>query len=223
VWALAPATALALPGLLRPVSDEAKRARVPLAAWALLGLVLVMARPVHFSLQFLVGLGTPLLALAALGAAARPPRLTLLLTGLLSTTSVVLLVVVARPAPEWFVPSEDMAIVRALRASCRPGDVVFAPPSIGVFAYGLTPCRAYVSHRIDPRYEEKLAELQGFAALPPEGRAALLDARRITHLVLPGDAGPEPVAWLGPGGRFRRSVVAAGSARAWSLYDRAAP
>jgi hypothetical protein len=218
-WALGPATVLAVPGLLRAVPDEVHQARVPLAAWAFLGLLLVLLRPVHFSLQFLVGLGTPLLALAALGVAARPPRVTLLLAGLLSTSSIALLFFVTRPSPEWFVPREDMGVVRALRVTCRPGDVVFAPPSIGLLAYGLTSCRAFVSHSVDPRYQEKLDELQRFATLAPEGRAALLDAYRITHLVLPGDAGPRPVAWLGAHAAFKRSAVAAGG-RVWSLYVR---
>ncbi|HEY7514362.1 MAG TPA: hypothetical protein VIC87_07790, partial [Vicinamibacteria bacterium] len=65
VWALAPPALLALTGVLRRVPDETRVARVPLAAWAALGLLLVVLRPVHFSLQFLVGLGAPLLLLVA--------------------------------------------------------------------------------------------------------------------------------------------------------------
>ncbi len=222
-WALAPATLLAIPGVLRSVPDETHRARVPLVAWALFGLFLVLLRPVHFSLQFLVGLGTPLLALVALGVAARPPRVTLLLAGLLSTSSIALLFYVSRPSPDWFVPREEMGVVRALRATCRGGDVVFAPPSIGLLAYGLSPCRAFVSHGIDPRYDEKLDELRRFAELAPEGRAALLDGYRITHLVLPGDAGPQPVAWLGSDSAFRRSAVVAARGHVFSLYVRPRP
>ena len=98
--------------------------------------------------------------------------------------------------------------------------MLFAPPSIGILAYGLTPCRAFLSHEIDPEYQEKLAELGRFSSLRRRERAAFLDAHRITHLLLPGDAGTRPIAWLGAETVFRRAAVVTGGP-VWSLYLRA--
>ena len=106
-----------------------------------------------------------------------------------------------------------------LRSSCRRGDVLFAPPDIGILTYGLTSCRAFVSHRVDPAYARRLAEVRAFAERTPTERASLLEAHRITHLVLPGDAGPRPAAWLGESTPFRR-LTTLGSGPVWSLYFR---
>lgn len=220
VWALGPATLLALPGLFRAGPDsEAKRARVHLAAWAAFGLLVVLLRPVNFSLQFLVGIGLPLLALGAFGLGVRAPRATLLVALLFSTSQLTMLGFVGRPGPLWFVRRGDMEFVRALRSTCRPGDVLFAPPSVGLLAYGLTSCRAFLSHEVDPGYREKFEELRRFSALGPGERTALLDSYRITHLLLPGDAGPRPTAWLGEDTGFRRNAVVTGGP-VWSLYLR---
>ncbi len=219
LWALGPAALLASTAFLRPAPGPAGRARAHLAAWAVFGLLVVLVRPVHFSLQFLVGIGLPLLALGAFRLGLQRPRVTLLVALLFSTSQIALLRFVTRPNPLWFVPRSDAEFVRALRPTCRPGDVLFAPPSIGILAYGLTSCRAFLSHPIDPAYQEKTAELGRFALLPPRERAAFLDAYRITHLLLPGDAGPVPVVWLGADTVFRRTAVVTGGPD-WSLYVR---
>jgi hypothetical protein len=125
----------------------------------------------------------------------------------------------AQPDPRWFAPRTDMEFVRALRPLCRSGDVLFAPPSVGVFAYGLTACRAFLAHPVDPGYETRYAELQRFSSMSKDERAALLDAYRITHLALPADAGPRPEIWLGPGTSFERRLVVPGRP-GWSLYTR---
>lgn len=221
-WALVPAVLLAVPGLLRRAPDaDAHRARVQLGAWAALGLLLVVGRPVDFSLQFLVGIGLPLLTLGAFGLALRPPHFTTLAALAFSTSLVAALAFVSRPSPLWLVPKTDMALVDALRPTCRPGDVVFAPPSIGILVYGLTQCRSFLSHRVEPAYEKRLDELRAFGAQDPRQRAALLDAYRITHLLLPGEAGEKPVAWLGEDTAFRRSAAVTGNPL-WSLYLREA-
>ena len=196
-----------------------RRARAHLAVWASLGLLVVLLRPVHFSLQFLVGIGFPLLALGAFGLARWTKRLTALVAVLFATSQAAAFFFVLRPNPLWLVPRGDMELVRALRPTCRPGDVLFAPASVGILAYGLTSCRAIVSHAVDPDYERKLAEVRGFAGLPPAERTALLDRYRISHFLAPGDAGPRPVAWLGEGTPFRRCLVVT-SGPAWSLYIR---
>lgn len=220
VWALAPATVLALFAFIRSAPNpEAARARVHLAAWTGFGLLVVLLRPVHFSLQLLVGIGLPLLALGAFGLGPRAPRVTFLVALAFSTSQLAMLRFVARPNPLWFVPRGDVEFVRALRPTCRPGDVLFAPPSIGILAYGLTSCRAFLSHEIDPGYREKFEELRRFSSLGQRERTVLLDSYRITHLLLPGDAGPRPTAWLGADTVFRRTAVVAGGP-VWSLYLR---
>ena len=85
-----------------------------------------------------------------------------------------------------------------------------APPGIGLLAYGLTPCRAYVSHAIAPDFEARLEEVRHFEVASPAERLAFLDRARVRHLILPGDAGPSPVSWLGPNSPFVR-VATAGS------------
>jgi hypothetical protein len=218
-WALGPAVLLALLGLRSPPDDEARRARVHFAVWAALGLLVVLFRPVNFSLQFLVGVGLPLLALGAFGLGRRAPRVTLLVAVLFATSQVAAFLFVMNRNPLWLVPRGDMELVRAMRPTCRSGDVLFAPASVGILAYGLTACRAILSHEVDPGYERRLAQVRGFGALPPGERAALLDAYQVTHFLAPGDAGPTPVAWLGEATAFRRClVVAAGPV--WSLYVR---
>jgi len=219
-WALGPAVLLALLGMLRPApADEARRARVHLAVWAALGLLVVLLRPVNFSLQFLVGVGFPLLALGAFGLGRRAPRITLLVAVVFATSQVAALLFVMKRDPRWLVPRGDMELVEAMRPTCRSGDVLFAPASVGIFAYGLTACRAILSHKVDPGYERRLAQVRGFGALPPEERAALLDTYGVTHFLAPGDAGPRPVAWLGEATSFRR-CLAVTTGPAWSLYVR---
>jgi hypothetical protein len=176
-------------------------------------------RPVNFSLQFLVGVGAPCLMLGGCGLRGKPPRVLLLVALLFSTSAVALLRFVSQPNPLWLVPRPDMELARALRAVCRPGDVLFAPPSLGLLTYGLSGCRAFLSHRVDPDYGRRLDELRAFAERGVPGRAELLDRYHITHLVLPEDAGPTPTAWLGEDTPFRRSAVRAGAPR-WTLYIR---
>lgn len=218
--ALGPALLLALPGVLRRAPDrEAHRARVQLVAWTVFGLAVIFARPVHFSLQFLVGIGFPLLALGAFGLRRWAPRFTVAAVLVSSTSLLAAVRFVSEPRSLWLAPRSTLEIVEALRHSCRQGDILFAPPEIGLLAAGLSPCRAFVSHAVDPGYAQKLALIRTFADRGPAERASLLDAHRITHLALPGDAGEKPAAWLGESTRFRRHAVV-GRGPDWSLYIR---
>ncbi len=221
--ALGPAAilaALAIPG--GGGDPAARRPRAHLVAWALLAAAIILARPVHFSLQFLVGLGAPLLALGAMGLARFSPAVMLLAALPLAGTALAALRLVSSPAGPWFVPSERMAVAEALRGSCRPGDVLLSPPDIGQYAAGLTACRAYVSHPIRPDYVSRTEEVQAFfGAQDPSLRRAFLDSHCITHLTLPGDAGPDPRGWLGDGTGFRQAARV-GEPTAISVYVREA-
>lgn len=219
-WALGPAALLALCALGRTAgSPQERRALVHLAVWAGLGLLVIVAQPVHFSLQFLVGIGFPLLALGAVGLARFPASLTLAVAAGCSTTLVIAWGLVLTPNPHWLTQRENMEIVAALEPECRAGDIVMAPPNLGLLIYGLTPCRAFVSHPIAPDYEKHLEEVQRFSVASPGERRELLDRAHVRHLILPGDAGPSPVAWLGPDSPYQR-VAVVGSPVRLSLYVR---
>jgi hypothetical protein len=121
------------------------------------------------------------------------------------------------------VPAERLQAALALRATCRSGDVLMAPPDIGLFALARTACRPFVSHFAAGGFDERDAAARRFYSEDaPESRRALLEARCITHVVLPGDPGDAPMAWLGPDTGFRRAAHIAGTS-AISVYSRPRP
>ena len=220
--ALGPAAAAALAGALLLPRPILLRART-LVAWAGIGIALVVFHPLDITLQFLAGIGIPLIALAALGAARWPPRVTLVAAVLFATTAGVAMRIVMSHNPRWMVPAERMQAALALRATCRAGDVLMAPPDIGVYALAHTPCRPFLSHSAAGGFEERSAAARSFyAESTPESRRALLDAWCVTHVVLPGEPGDPPVAWLGPGTGFRRVARIAGAASI-GVYSRPRP
>ena len=195
--AIGPAALLALTALWRRGGEGAGH-RLRLALWAALALLVVGLRPVSFSLQFVVGVGIPLLVLGASGLSRFHPLWTALAALCLSTSTVVATRIALADDPNWFVPRERLEAALALRGLCLPGDRVLAPPDIGLYVHGLTACHAFVAHPAAPDYAERLAETRAFyAEASPAARAELVDRQRLTHLVLPGDAGPRPAGWLG--------------------------
>lgn len=219
--AVAPAGVLALGSLA--VSDAGREARAHLWAWVLAAGLVIALRPVSYSLQFLAGIGFPLLVLAALALARFPPWATLLAAALLSTTALAALRIVTQDNPRWLVPAVRLEAARALRAACRPGDVVMAPGDVGLYALGLSPCSAYVSHPVQEGFEARQAEVRSFyVEWDAAARAGFLDRHRITALVLPGDGGPAAEAWLGPRSPFQRLQVVQSAGATMSIYRRPA-
>jgi hypothetical protein len=155
-----------------------------------------------------------------LGLARFRPWVTLLCALLLSSTLLVAVRFVSGPGPFWFTPRERMLVVDLLREQCRPGDLVFAPEDIGLFAFGTTRCQAFVSHAIAPTYARRRAQLDGFASSSREARAGLLDEARVTLLVLPDDDGPVPLTWLPEATAFRRVATVGRGRTGWSVYRR---
>jgi hypothetical protein len=225
VWAFGPAAALAATAAwARPAAPETRAARVHLLAWIAMGVLVIAIHAVTFSLQFLVGFALPFFAFAAIGLSRFRPAVTLAATVALSTTMLVALRVVLTPHPRWQVPTERLGAAFALRAGCKPDEVVFAPQDIGLYAIGLTACKAYVSHPIMPGFADRVAEARTFyEASDAAARAALLDREHVTHLVLPGDPGPRPTAWLGEETPFLREAVVGRAPSLVSLYSRAIP
>ena len=135
--ALGPAVVLAATAAWAPRSGaEAPRFTLHLACWAALCLLLIVLRPVTFSLQFLVGAGLPLLCLGALGLCRLRPVATTLAALALSSTAVIATHFLFAANPAWYVPSSRLSAGYALRGHCRPGDVVLAPPDIGAVRDG---------------------------------------------------------------------------------------
>jgi len=204
--ALGPAALLALSATRARAEDGADRAlRVRLWAWSALALVVIVSRPVNFAQQFTIGAGLPLLLLASVGASRARPWVLGGLIAAFGTTAVVALRIVSRPDPNWHVPAYRRQAALAMRGSCRPGDLAFSPPDVGLYTIGLTACRAFVSHSVAPGFPEREAQARAFYGdMSPAARMALIDRWRATHLVLPGDAGPSAQAWLGADSPFTR-------------------
>jgi hypothetical protein len=209
--ALGPAALLAAASW-RPKSraQEEYQPEAHLLAWAIVGLVLVVARPVGFYFQALVGIGLPLLALAAIGLARLRPVFLLAAVAGMCTTTLVALQIFLSDQPRCYLPRERMAAAVALRGTCRRGDIVLAPLDVGLLALAYSSCSAYVSERYLP--EDRDEEVgQFYGAATPGWRSAFLERASIKALVLPGDPGERPSDWLGQETSFRRvSTVGSG-------------
>jgi hypothetical protein len=218
--AMGPATALACLTLRRwPSEHGAKAMHVHLLAWAIAALAIVTLHPVGFSLQFLVGSATPLLILAGMGLHRLPRAALLLATLVLCSSSITALSIVLARNPRWYAPSERVGAATALRQSCREGETLMAPQDIGLYALGRSACRAYSSHVVEPGHDRRLDTVAAFyGPMAPAARGELLARLGITELVLPGDAGEAPTAWLGPETPFRRQSSIAGPYGSVSVY-----
>lgn len=216
-WALGPAAALGLAALgARSVAafrdGAAGVARLHFAVWCAVAVVVFALRPVHFSLQFLVGVGLPLLVLAAIGLGRLPVRYTIGAALALSSTAVAAVWLTLQPTLASYVPAERIALAWELRRDCRAGDRLVAPADIGLWAGGYTACQAFTSHAIEPAHEERLEAVRMFYEQgDPAGRAAFLERVCATHVVLPASrpaahwvdrrVGLEPVAVAGSADR----------------------
>ena len=217
--ALGPAAALAAFGLFRGPGDPAARAHV--LAWAGLGLALAVFRPFAISLQFLVCIGVPLFVLGARGLSRAAPRTTALFAIGLSSTSVVAMGIVLQPNPRWFVPQERLDVALELRRTCRPGQRVLAPPDISLYAGALSSCSPLVAHPGVSDFERRVASLERFyGPASASDRRRLLADEKIDHVVVPGDPGPDPVAWLEAGSGFSRVARVSGPHEVLSVYSR---
>ncbi len=205
----------------RSSGSEHDQARARLWAWVAVGLAVLVGQPGGFSLQLAVGLGVPLLLLGAAALSRLDWRVAVLAALLLSTSAVVETRILLADDPNWFVPAERLAAARELRRLCHPGDRLLAPADISLFAIGLSSCDAYLAHPAARDFGEHFARSHAFyATMGPADRTAFLAAERVTHLVLPGWAGPVPTAWLGPGTAFRAAGVVGARQPALSIYVR---
>jgi hypothetical protein len=197
--ALGPATLLALTAL-RCRGGDGSEHRLRLALWAALALLVVLLRPFSFSLQLIVGIGVPLLVLGAVGLARLPRGALEAAVPLMASTAVVVVWMCTVPGTG-SAPAESWRAAAALRAVCRPGETVLAPPEVGLYVGGLTACWPFVSHAAAPDHDARAEEvLRFYAQSTPEERANMLEGRCIAHVVLPPHA---PRGWLGPRAPYR--------------------
>jgi hypothetical protein len=207
-----PATLLALTAL-RP-GREGSAHRLRLALWAALALLVAAVNPVSFATQLLVGAGAPLLVLAAVGLAGRRRFALEAAVPLMATTGVVVAWLCTRPSPAWFVREERLAVTTPLREACRPGERLLAPPDVGLFAGGLTPCWPFVSHAAAPGHLARADAVRRFySEATPSERADLLDRSCAAHVVL---APRQPRGWLPEGTPFRPRPSSGTGLSVWS-------
>jgi hypothetical protein len=221
-WALGPAAALAVAALaLRGGASfregAAGVARLHFAAWCAIAAVVVALRPVHFSLQFLVGAGLPLLALAAVGLGRLPVAYTMGAALALSSTAVAAIGLTLQPTLAAYVPAERLALAWELRRDCRAGDRLVSPADIGLWAGGFTACRAFTSHAIEPAHGERREAVRMFYEQgDPAGRAAFLERVCATHVVLPASGRGDH--WVEPRVRLEPVAVAGTAGRQLAAY-----
>jgi hypothetical protein len=215
--ALGPAALLAVTAVRWRGGDGAGH-RLRLALWATLALLVLVLRPVSFSLQFIVGIGVPLLVLGAVGLARLPRGVLEAAVPLMASTAAVVAWLCASPGPSRYAPAEWWRVAGALRTVCRPGETVLAPPEIGLYVGGLTPCWPFVSHAAAPDHEARAEEVQRFyARSTPEERASLLERRCVAHVVLPPHA---PGGWLGRGAPYRPRLEVPGPSGGLAVWSR---
>ena len=226
-WALGPAAlvgagAWAAGRGRRVTAPETRSAVAHLGAWLVAALVMMVFHPVNFALQFMVGVGVPLLGLTALALAAFPPAATYAALALLGTTVVEALRLTLLVSPAWFVPRERIEAAYALRGTCRAGDVVMAPPDIGLYAGGVSACTPWVSHGGGPGFAEKADEARRFYGTPdPATGRALLERACAAHVVLPAGQPLESVT--ASAAEFRVSALTTGAGRAIAIHSRPLP
>jgi hypothetical protein len=218
VIALAPPVVLAAV-TFRGLPQASPRAYgVHLFAWLGAALLIIVAPPVHFALQFLVGVGVPILILAALGLARISARaLTAGALGL-SSTAVLALAMTLGPDAHWYAPTDAFAIARALAPACRQGDVAVTAGAAGLYVGGLSPCRAFTSHANEPDHVRRVEASRWFYGSDPSPaeRALFLDRLCARFVLLPSRVAAEGFLGRAPGPR-------AGEAGALSVYDWSPP
>ena len=209
--ALGPAALLAVTAVRWRGGDGAGH-RLRLALWATLAFLVVLLRPVSFSLQLVVGIGVPLLVLGAVGLARLPRGVLEAAVPLMASTAAVVVWLCAIPGNRAATPRPSGGgWPRRLRAVCRPGETVLAPPEVGLYVGGLTACWPFVSHAAAPDHDARAEAVQRFyTQSTPEERASLLEGHCVSHLVLPPRA---PDGWLGPRAPYRPRLELPGAQR----------
>jgi hypothetical protein len=219
--ALGPATLAALTAVpaWRQGGEAARRHLLRLSLWAALALLVAVARPMSFSLQFLAGVGVPLLALGAVGLARLGRAVLETAVPLFATTALVVTWLQLQPNAYRNVPADRWQAAWALRTVCRSGERVLAPPDIGLYVGGLTACWPWVSHSYAPDHDARSEVAARFYAGPPAARERPLDEVCPDHVVVPG---AWPRGGLPEGAPYEQRLEVAGPAGGLAVYSRMA-
>jgi hypothetical protein len=190
-----------------------------LAVWAAIAALVVTLRPVSYSAQFGVGVGLPLLALAAVGLARQGRRILEISAALMCSTAIAVTWLFATPNSDTHAVVERWTLALAARQLCRPGDLVLAPEDIGLYLGGLTPCWPFLSHSAIPDHDARVQTVRHFQApdTAPHDRAALLQSLCPAYVVLPPAL---PEGWLGAQPAYSPRLVASGPNGALALWAR---
>lgn len=197
--ALGPALLLALGHLGRrgaPAFGPLREALLATAAIVLLALAL----PVSFSVQFLNSLGALLLLLAA---TALPPRALPVAVLALCPTSLWWFSILSGGDPGGWPGPDTRAALAFLERDCSARDRLLAPEELSMYASGLTACRVVAGHWVlTPEFPRRRAEVGAFYApqTHPGARAAALESWRPTFVLAPPGAFVLPgyaPAWKG--------------------------
>jgi hypothetical protein len=197
--------------------ESERRHRLYLVLWAALAILMVVLRPVSFSLQFLAGVGVPLLSLGAIGLGRMRRGALETAVPLFAGTAVVVTWLQLHPNPYRNVPADRWRVAAALRSVCRPGELVLAPSDIGLYVGGLSACWPWVSHSASPEHTSREAATRRFYASTPAERGRFLDEVCPTHVVVPR-------AWsaggLPPGAPYRHRLAVDGPGGGLAVYSR---
>jgi hypothetical protein len=123
-----------------------------------------------------------------------------------------------RPNSYRNVPAERWGVAVALRPVCERGDLVLAPPDIGLYVGGLSACWPWVSHSYSPTHASRDEATRRFYTSAPEERARFLDALCVAHLVVPADW---PRGGLPADVPYERRLEVDGSSGGLAVYSRA--
>jgi hypothetical protein len=219
VLAVGPAALIALTAARTGsgASHSGRRHRLHLALWAALALLMVVLRPVSFSLQFLAGIGVPLLALGAIGLGQRRQGILEAAVVVFAGTAVTVTALQLQPNAYRNVPAERWRVAAALGKVCRTGEIVVAPSDIGLYAGGLSSCWPWVSHTASPEHASREAATGRFYSGSPPARGRFLDEVCAAHVVVPR---AWPAGGLPPGAPYRLGIEVDGPGGGLAVYSR---
>ncbi len=198
-------------------ADVARRHRLYLALWAALAIAMVALRPVSFALQFVAGVGVPLLTLAAIGLGRLRRGVLETAVVLFAGTALTLTWLQLGPNDYRNVSADRWGVAAALRPVCQRGELVLAPPDIGLYVGGLSACWPWVSHSFSPEHASRDEATRRFYSSPPEERARFLDEVCVTHLVVPAGW---PGGGLPAGAAYQRRLEVDGTGGGLAVYSR---
>ncbi|MCG6924388.1 MAG: hypothetical protein LJF30_03610 [Acidobacteria bacterium] len=215
--AVGPAALIALTAARAGAGGPEGRHRLYLALWATLALLTVVLRPVSFSLQFLAGVGVPLLALGAIGLGRLRRGILEAAVVVFAGTAATVAALQLQPNSYRNVPAERWRVAAALGEVCRTGEIVVAPSDIGLYVGGLSSCWPWASHSASPEHASREAATGRFYSGTPPERSRFLDEVCATHVVVPR---AWPAGGLPPGAPYRRGVEVDGPGGGLAVYSR---